>query len=84
MGGFRDEDNESVTEIADSEAPEYAGYKVMVNFIGENSHAQLPIDKVLPFEASLAEFKNSKKKVGGGGGERAGLAGVNRHRPVDP
>ncbi len=34
MGGFLDDDNESVTEIADAEAADFAGHKVLVNFIG--------------------------------------------------
>mmetsp|Transcript_5963 Transcript_5963/g.5255 ORF Transcript_5963/g.5255 Transcript_5963/m.5255 type:complete len:88 (-) Transcript_5963:399-662(-) len=35
---------------------------ILVNFLGENSHAKLPLDKVGKFAENRAEFSKMKKK----------------------
>jgi hypothetical protein len=34
----------------------------MVNFIGDSTHAEIPISKIENFEEKLEEFSNTKKK----------------------
>jgi len=36
--------------------------KILVNFIGDNSHAELPLNKISNFEENLKEYSKSKKK----------------------
>jgi len=36
--------------------------EILVNFIGENSHARLPLDKVAKFNQNFGEFSRMKKK----------------------
>jgi len=36
--------------------------EILVNFIGENSHARLPLDKVAKFHQNFSEYSKMKKK----------------------